>query len=894
MPERVFLGWDRPLLGLVVDWLWARREEMAGMLVVVPTAQSGRRLREALAERGACLAPRVVTPGWFLRSGIPPSLEVLAWVEALEGVADWTPYESAFPDPPGAGEPPGWGMALGQSLHAVERALREGGHSIASAARRLEASPEGPRWGALAALAKGKDRMLQAWSRERWVDGLEARIGQLEGVSVVFAGVTEIPLILSEKIQDERVEVLIAAPESESAGFDAWGRPIEAAWGAERPLEWPEPGEVTLAADPEEQAGLAVERVAREATASDRLALGSADEETAEALVAAFGRAGWSAFNPAGGGPAPLAAWWSAWRAFLARPEAAAAIDLLGCREAAALVGGRRAQRVRALSMMRDRWLVRGLEDLERVATLETRLADEAELARGTLEALGKWRAGFLRKPFARAMEDLIGRIDADGAMDEVRAWLESMAVAIERTRRDAGFWLELLLNGLTSVSREAPDDRMVDVQGWLELLHEPGEHLVVCGLNEGKVPPPVSGDPWLPEGTRRMLGLVHEATRSARDAFLLRAMLEARRDRGRVDLLLAKSSAGGDALLPSRLLLACAAGLLPERVTELFRSLEPPDAGLEWQADWKWTPPRREIEPRMSVTAFGDYLACPFRFYLKHVAGSGEPEPERVEWSARDFGTVVHDVLEAWARDEEARDFSKTGAIHDWLSAELDRLVASRFGRQAPLAVRIQVEGLRQRLAWFARWQACQRAEGWRVEAVEEKFEFELGGVTVVGRVDRVDRHEGGARRILDYKTFGRMKKVEDEHRKAVTGRTAMPAHLDGVDAVLSTVVERGKPKTKRWTNLQVPLYAREYGGVSELGYYVLAPTEKDSGLSLWPDFGDEVVASATACAEWVISQVTAGVFGPAAERVPYDDYAALAMGRPLAEVVEMKGGEP
>lgn len=35
--RRVFLGWERPLLGAVVEWLWARREEMPGMLVVVPT-----------------------------------------------------------------------------------------------------------------------------------------------------------------------------------------------------------------------------------------------------------------------------------------------------------------------------------------------------------------------------------------------------------------------------------------------------------------------------------------------------------------------------------------------------------------------------------------------------------------------------------------------------------------------------------------------------------------------------------------------------------------------------------------------------------------------------------------------------------------------------------------
>jgi ATP-dependent helicase/nuclease subunit B len=66
MPERVFLGWDRPFLGLVTEWLLARKNELPSTLVVVPTAQSGRHLREALAEAaGAILAPKVVTPEHF-------------------------------------------------------------------------------------------------------------------------------------------------------------------------------------------------------------------------------------------------------------------------------------------------------------------------------------------------------------------------------------------------------------------------------------------------------------------------------------------------------------------------------------------------------------------------------------------------------------------------------------------------------------------------------------------------------------------------------------------------------------------------------------------------------------------------------------------------------------
>ena len=111
MVEREFLGWDQPFLTRAVEWLLERRDDLPGMLVVVPTSQSGRRLRETLAAAtGALLSPKVVTPGWFLQTRDDEAaadwMEQVAWVEVLEAVADWPAYEALFPAPPGAGNTP--------------------------------------------------------------------------------------------------------------------------------------------------------------------------------------------------------------------------------------------------------------------------------------------------------------------------------------------------------------------------------------------------------------------------------------------------------------------------------------------------------------------------------------------------------------------------------------------------------------------------------------------------------------------------------------------------------------------------------------------------------------------------------------------------------------------
>lgn len=902
------LGWDRPFLDLLVEWLLARRDTLPGMVVVVPTAQSGRRLREALAEAGGCLAPRVVTPGFFMRveGTASDACELLAWVEVLEGVRDWERYASAFPMAPGVGEGPGWAMGLARSLAGVRASLQENALTIAAAARRMAETVEGERWRDLAALEEQVERRLGDWGMAGrnaslarggfdWPPGTE---------EVVVSGVADLPRAVQRVLERAAAKVSVLAAGRDEAHFDEWGRPT-AEW-AERGIGWPEIGSVVLTADSRQQAEEALRLVAGGATASDEVALGSADEETSGELVRVFGRAGWQVFDPGRRVAPALSGWLAAWRNYLLNPGVAEAVDLVGFPQSGILVRGRRAQRVTALSAARESWMVRTREDVERA---KGRVEEELEQARGagadrkvargeieldqlataleTLESLEKRRGLFLGDGFHGGMERLLGAVDPNNE-SELRTWIAETAAVADAVKRDPGFWIELLLASVGSVGDAAPEDRVLDVLGWIELLFEPGKHLVVCGMNEGMVPARESTDAWLPEGARRVLGLTNAETRAARDAFLLTAMLEARKADGRVDLLLAKASGGGDALMPSRLLLAAEGGELARRVTALFQEVEPPESGLAWTMDeaWRWNPRVLDPRPKLSVTAFSDYLACPFRFYLKHVVRMGAPEPERVEWNARDFGTVAHIVLERWALDAEAREFSKTEAIEEWVHAELDRVVAGRFGESPPLAVQIQREAMRQRLSWFARVQACERASGWHVVEVEKNFSIALDGIEVRGQVDRIEEHDDGRKRILDYKTSATAADVDKAHRVGVTASTRWPAHLDGVDAVLSM---GGK---KRWKNLQVALYSAALGDVDEIGYFALGATEGDVKLSLWGGFGKEDEESALACARWVVGRVKAGAFWPPAERVMYDDYACLGLGRNLEETVRWKGG--
>jgi len=653
-----------------------------------------------------------------------------------------------------------------------------------------------------------------------------------------------------------------------------------------------------VTADPRQQATEALRIVAQAGISPEQLALGSADAETGDELARAFTRHGWIAYHPATTlPPGSLVRWLRVWSKWLGDPTLATLQDLLSLPETGKFVFSRH-WLARSLAKQRNQWMAIRPDDLHRrFRAAEFRTEDEKNAVQKVLEAaqiLEKWRKSCLERDFIPSLVNLIGEISSSKQAEEICAWLEEVEPTARRMGRPVQFWIELMLSDLPAPIPLPPPGRMIDVQGWLEIFHEPGEHLILCGMNEGKVPARSGGEPWLSETSRGFLGLIQEKKRGARDAYLFHAMVQARQQTGSVHAFCGKAGGGGEALLPSRLLLAAEPAELPRRVQALFREIEPPEAGLRWEADWLWQPPtptEKDVPTRLSVTSLRDYLACPFRYYLKHVLKMQQPEANRNEWNARDFGTVIHEVLERWARDTEAREFEKTEALHAWLSAELDRVVEAWFGRRPPLAVRIQTEAMRQRLLWSSRIQACEKASGWEVVEIEREVIIPAGNASLVAKIDRIDRHrDTGEYRVLDYKT-GKVDGVDKAHRRKMTARTVLPAHLPEDCPAIYEGEEKGKAAKFRWINLQLPLYAvawmAEKKELATPCYWALGATENEVAIQRWENFSPLELEAANECALWIAEKIAKFIFMPPVERVTYDDFKILGAGRDLAEMV-------
>ncbi|MHC4768532.1 MAG: PD-(D/E)XK nuclease family protein, partial [Planctomycetota bacterium] len=399
-----------------------------------------------------------------------------------------------------------------------------------------------------------------------------------------------------------------------------------------------------------------------------------------------------------------------------------------------------------------------------------------------------------------------------------------------------------------------------IEMMGWLELHLDLAAAVVVAGFNDGHIPQSVTGDAFLPDALRRSLGLNSNAKRYARDAYLLEALRHSCRE---LRIVAGHRSAEGDALAPSRLLLRSQREQLPIRVLRLcgegetFSAAWPvgaPAAGDVTAFTVPELPEDLDLPERMSVTDFGAYLSCPYRYALRKLLRLEPVHHEVVEMDALTFGGLAHEVLAAFAADPGISQSADPQRIAAFLVGKLQALCVTRFGSDPLPAVRVQIARLAQRLRSFAEFQARHRRAGWVIEHAEIDYPptpLDVPGqdpMPIRGRIDRIDRHEDtGAWLIADYKTSEK----GDTPHQAHHGRQRLPTDGD-LD----------------WIDLQLPLYRfigeqHGIGGDATLGYIVLPKRAEDADL-IPAEWSDAQIAGAIDRARDVVRDIRARRFEP------------------------------
>lgn len=292
------------------------------------------------------------------------------------------------------------------------------------------------------------------------------------------------------------------------------------------------------------------------------------------------------------------------------------------------------------------------------------------------------------------------------------------------------------------AIPREGQNPRLA-IYGPIEARLQTADLMIAAGLNEGMWPGRPAPDPWLAPRIRAQLGLVGLEQRIGIAAHDLAQAMGA----PRAILTRARRDASGPTLA-SRfwLRLQAMAGERFEGHPTLAgwaERLDRPDdyAPVDRPAP---KPPARLRPTVISVTEVDRLKADPYAFYARRVLRLTPLDPVDADPSAAWRGTAVHDILEAWWKED--------GCAVDALRPRA--LAMLRDQRTHPMMRALWQPRLIEAIDWIAAEVAAKAGEGRHVLSAEGKGEAKLAGVTLTGRFDRIDRTQDGGLVVIDYKT--------------------------------------------------------------------------------------------------------------------------------------------
>lgn len=154
--------------------------------------------------------------------------------------------------------------------------------------------------------------------------------------------------------------------------------------------------------------------------------------------------------------------------------------------------------------------------------------------------------------------------------------------------------------------------------------------------------------------------------------------------------------------------------------------------------------PPAAQRPRRISVTAVDRLKADPFAFYAQAILRLRRLDSVDADHTAAWKGTAVHEVLEQWLAEDDCDPAKLLDRARTLLAGEtIHPMLRALWGPR-----------LLEAIEAIAALEQANRDQGRRPLKAEISGEAAIGGVTVHGKADRIDRMADGKLAIIDYKT--------------------------------------------------------------------------------------------------------------------------------------------
>ena len=147
-----------------------------------------------------------------------------------------------------------------------------------------------------------------------------------------------------------------------------------------------------------------------------------------------------------------------------------------------------------------------------------------------------------------------------------------------------------------------------------------------------------------------------------------------------------------------------------------------------------------------LSASRLKNFLGCARRYYFKYIKGFDEFKNPDEQIEPSDIGNMVHLALEKLYEAEGISDDAEA----------LFARVCTIIQEISPPVLLWQLESdmWKERLRSFCEHEVVRAKAGWQPWVGEKRLTTVYQGITLEGKIDRLDKHENGAIAVLDYKT--------------------------------------------------------------------------------------------------------------------------------------------
>ncbi|MEP6773259.1 MAG: PD-(D/E)XK nuclease family protein, partial [Polaromonas sp.] len=452
----------------------------------------------------------------------------------------------------------------------------------------------------------------------------------------------------------------------------------------------------------------------------------------------------------------------------------------------------------------------RDLPDFPEEDILPTAFAATGPLARevnalrgpfGRARPLAMWLRDLRRLLQAAGQWDALAQDEAGQTVLDVLRLHEGAETEFEASPvmrlHDFTQWANQALEGGKFSPLHPPAEQVV-ILPLAQLLGRPMQAVVLPGCDEIRLPvSPEPAGPWTPS-QRELLGLPSREVLAAAQRQAWRYTLQM----PHLDVLW-RTSESGEHLIPSGFVQELLLNQNHDQGGDAAPGMAADPRSLRAVATQP-TPhpfPTGEALPvnRLSASAYDDLRRCPYRFFALRQLRLQEPEELESELGKRDFGNWLHSLLRYFHEALKAAptpDISARTAMLNIAAERATQELALSDSEFLPFAA--AWPGVRE---GYLKWLADHEATGAVFDEAEVWREVPVGTLTLLGKLDRIDRQPDGHALVIDYKAEPRTTTAERIKNGQEDTQLAFYAALMSDDTLGAAYVNLGeKEPTKTY----------------------------------------------------------------------------------------------